>query len=304
MIRKLYPLRCCQIRSIEDKKHNYHYKDDAKISFFCDECGNTDLIKDPSRGELICKCGLSALVDKKKIKVPDETTDYLTFKDWRMFLNDLIGCCGLAGMWHLIMLWTKQGGKLANITDKNVEEAYEKFGYDPNNPSTDKGVILRNVLKYWKKYGFKDADGILHKIAAYARVNFTDHDEVKLAQYLFSGLYMGFKVPKFVMKLFDEGKIWDVQNTDTDIEGLHCVTPTGYGKYKKEGTASVVGVEKEGVWVITWGKAVFMTWAFLDRYVDELWVVFDTEMLDNSKSPDGFDSIQLNILLNKIAAEA
>jgi len=47
-----------KIPSITDKQHNYHFKDDDKISFFCDECGNTDLIKDPSRGELICKCGL------------------------------------------------------------------------------------------------------------------------------------------------------------------------------------------------------------------------------------------------------
>ena len=241
---------------------------------------------------------LSVLVDKKKITYPESTDDYKTFTDWRMFLNDLIGCCGLAAVWHLVMLWTKQGGKEVNITDKNVEESYEKFGYDPNDPSTDKGVVLRDVLKFWKKYGFKDADGKIHKIGAYARVNFTDHEEVKLAQYLFSGLYMGFNVPKFFMLLFQSGQlIIDNQNTNTEIEGGHCVIPTGYGPIV------IKKVTKEGIWVITWGVAVFITWEFWDRWVDECWVVFSPEMLDNNKSPDGFDSTQLLKLLKQIGSD-
>jgi hypothetical protein len=235
---------------------------------------------------------LKDYIDKDVLPTPpDSTNDYTAFVDWLMFLNDTLGCCGIAGLYHLLMLWIKQGGKIPEIEDANVLKVYEDIsGYNPDDPSTDVGVNLRDVLSYWKNTGVPDKNGILHKIGAYVLLNRLDHLEVKIAQYLFSGLYIGFNVPAFVMKLAQQGKLyWDVQDTDIDIEGGHCVIPAGYGKF----TLQVVSVSKEGVYFISWGKVYFMTWDFWDTYVDEVWCILDEEFLNNGKSPDGFDLTQL-----------
>jgi hypothetical protein len=111
-----------------------------------------------------------------------------------MFLNDQIGCCGISEIYHLLMLWLKQGGKTPEIEDANVLGVCEKIsGYDPNDPNSDVGVNLRDVLKYWKNIGIPDKSRVLHKIAAFVQLNIKDHDEIKIAQYLLNGLYMGFK---------------------------------------------------------------------------------------------------------------
>lgn len=234
---------------------------------------------------------LARYIDKTVLPTPPKNTnDHETFSDWLMLLNDQIGDCGIAGVYHLIKLWSEQGNKEFEFTDDQVLEIYRIIsGYDPSDPSTDVGVYLRDVLQYWKKTGVPDKDGNLNKIAAYALLDQKDHEEVKIAQYLFSGLYIGFEVPAFAMDAFSEGKIWDVQDYNNNVEGGHCVDPMGYGKP----SAMVTGADKEGVYVITWGAVQFMTWEFWDEYVDECWCVFNELFLDNDKSPDGFNSNQL-----------
>jgi hypothetical protein len=239
---------------------------------------------------------LADYIDKTVLPTaPKSTDDYKTFVDWLIFLNDQIGCCGISGIYHLLMLWIKQSGNNPEIEDANVLGVYEKIsGYNPNDPNSDVGVILRDVLKYWKNEGIPDKNGILHKIAAFVKLNIKDHNEIKIAQYLLSGLYIGFNVPAYAMQQFEKGQIWDVQTKNANIEGGHCVVPTGYG------TIIILKVTKDGVWVITWGKVQFMTWAFWDKYVDEAWAVLDTEFLTNGKSPDGFNLTQLQADLKKL----
>jgi hypothetical protein len=244
---------------------------------------------------------LKTLLNREKLPTaPASTNDYSLIKIWLMLLNNIIGCCAVAGPYHLLMLWCKQAGKVLKITDENIKFVYSKIsGYDPTDPTSDVGCVLRDVLKYWKNVGIPDANGVLHKIAAFARLNQLDHEEIKLAQYLFSGILIGFQVPKYAMDQFDKGMIWDVQLQNNEIIGGHCVAPTGYGKCKP--TGNVVKIIKEGLFVVTWGKVQFMTWAFWDKSVDEAWVIFDKEMLKNDLSPDGFDSNKLVNYLNQLA---
>ncbi len=237
---------------------------------------------------------LKDLIDKTILpKPPVSTNDFTLFVDWLMFLNDQLGCCGIAGAYHLLMAWIKQAGKTPDITDAQILQIYEIIsGYNPNDPNSDVGINLRDLLKYWKNVGLPDANGKIYKIAAFAKVGQLDHEEIKIAQYLFSGLYIGFMVPNYAMKQFTKGQIWDKIGSDQSADEGHCVVPTGYGKIKKW-KLQVLKVTKEGVYVITWGTVQFMSWAFWDQFVDEVWVIFDPIFLDNDKSPDGFDSEQL-----------
>ena len=244
---------------------------------------------------------LSDYIDKTVLPTPPTSTDdFKTFDNWLMFMNDSIGDCAVAGPIHLLMLWLKQGGKNVIFTDQNALKTYQAIsGYDPSDPNSDVGCNLRDVLKYWKNIGIPDSKGNLHKIGAFVQLNQADHQEIKIAQYLLSGLDIGFNVPAYAMTQFEKGQIWDVQTKNANIEGGHCVVPTGYGKYPNA-SGNVAKVTKDGVWVITWGKAQFMTWAFWDKYVDESWGVLDPEFLNNGKSPDGFDLANLQADLKKL----
>ena len=241
---------------------------------------------------------LARYIDKTVLPTPPESTnDYEAFTDWGMFLNDQIGDCAIAGPIHMLMLWLTQGGKKPEFVDQNALETYEAIsGYVPGDEDTDVGCQLRDVLKYWKNVGIPDAQGVRHKIGAFVQLNLKDHEEVKVAQYLFSALDIGFLVPAYAMTQFQEGKPWDVQTKNNKIKGGHCVIPTAYGAIK------ILKITKEGLWVITWGKAQFMTWKFWDKYVDEAWVILDTEFLKNGKSPDGFDLKTLQADLKAIDA--
>lgn len=230
---------------------------------------------------------------------PASTNDYKSFKNWLMFLNDQIGCCAVAGPVHLLMLWLQQADNETDFSDRNVLEVYRKIsGYDPNDPNTDVGCVLRDVLLYWKNEGIPDSKGVLHKIGAFAQLDQLDHEEIKIAQYLFSGILIGFQVPKYAMEQFDKGMIWDVQLQNNELIGGHCVAPTGYGKCKP--SAQVIKIIKEGLFVVTWGKVQFMTWEFWNKHVDEAWVIFDEEFLKDGKSPDGFDKDKLLAHLKKL----
>jgi hypothetical protein len=228
---------------------------------------------------------LARYIDKTVLPTPPESTnDYEAFVDYGMFLNNSIGDCAVAGPIHMLMIWLTQGGKKPEFVDDNALKTYEAIsGYVPGDESTDVGCSLRDVLKYWRKVGIPDKNGVMHKIGAFVQLNCKDHEEVKIAQYLFSAIDIGFMVPAYAMEQFQNGDIWDVQTKNSEIEGGHCVIPSGYG------TIKILKVTKEGLWVITWGKAQFMTWKFWDKYVDEAWAILDTEFLKNGKSPDGFD---------------
>ncbi|WP_048188040.1 C1 family peptidase [Methanobacterium paludis] len=242
---------------------------------------------------------LAAYIDKTVLPTPpDSTNDYEAFTDWGMFLNDKIGDCAIAGPLHMLMLWLTQGGKTPEFTDANALEAYSAIsGYDPKTGENDNGCMLRDVLKYWKNTGIPDKNGVRHKIGAFVQLDQADHEEIKIAQYLFSALNIGFLVPAYAMEQFEKGEPWDVQTKNASIEGGHCVIDAGYGKLtskkRLEAVVRIVKITKEGIWVITWGKKQFMTWKFWDKYVDEAWCVLSEEFLVNGKSPDGFDLKQL-----------
>lgn len=241
-----------------------------------------------------------AMVQIAMPKVPTVTDDYKSVKAFLMYLNDQLGCCGIAGAFHMVNIWLAQAGINYDVFDDNcVINTYEKIGgYNPNDPNSDQGIILRNALIYWKTKELKDKKGKLHKIDLFSLLDVKNKDEIKLAMYLFSTIYIGFVVPQYFIDQFNQGiRYFDVQTKNIKKIGGHCVNSGGYGPYDnkqlKKTPMKVVGVTKEGVYVITWGIVVFLTWEFWFKYVDEAWVVFSEEFLKNGKSPDGYTLAQL-----------
>jgi hypothetical protein len=65
----------------------------------------------------------------------------------------------------------------------------------------------------------------------------------------------------------------------------------------------VVAFDRKGLWVVTWGELLHMTWAFWNVYVDEAYaIVAQDQMNGGGISPLGLDIDALERLLSNAAA--
>lgn len=193
---------------------------------------------------------------------------------WGMLGNDQVGDCTCAGLAHKrIGDVYANAGRVLDVTTAETLKLYSAVtGYNPAEPSTDRGALCQDVLAYWHKHGF-----LGERPVAYARVDLANETEVRQAIALFGQLYCGFNVPSSAMDQFDAGRPWDVVR-GARIEGGHCVTIGAY--------------DAEGLTCVTWGETQRMTWRFFRTYFDEAWVVIGP---DDINPKTGADRAGLNL---------
>jgi hypothetical protein len=197
--------------------------------------------------------------------------------DWPMYLNDRVGDCTCAAVGHMIEAFTAYAqGAPVELTDQDVLWTYEAVtGYDPRDPSTDRGAYVQDVLAYWQATGVAG-----HRILAYAAVDVANLDEVRLAVDLFGAVDVGLQFPSSAMDQFNAGQPWDVVDGAT-VSGGHCVP---VGAYAADGSLTCV----------TWGRPQVMTEAFWRAYVDEAWIVITPDWVDaRGTDPQGLSLYQL-----------
>jgi hypothetical protein len=190
---------------------------------------------------------------------------------WGMLMNDTLGDCTIAGALHAIEAWGLNSGHPITFIDTDALDYYEIFdGYNPDDPSTDQGGVLLDVLNLWKKHGING-----HTMTAYASVNPANLDEVKQAIALFGPLYTGMNFPNSAM----DQQEWTVTD-DTSIDGGHCVVLIGYNE--------------TGPVAISWGALYQMTWEFFSAYFDEIYAAISPDWFNKSGvDPTGLNLAQL-----------
>lgn len=227
-----------------------------------------------------------------------------------MMLNDTLGDCTCATIGHMVQTWTAECGAEVILPDEAILEAYEAFcGYDPKDPSTDEGGIELDVLNGWRKLGVAG-----HTIAAYVALQIQPSQSLQAAMpssmwrkleeqfegffgkkkatpramlpelarqlkqgvYFFGGVYIGVELPKTAQ----EQETWDVVSVDGDG------APGSWGGH----AIPIVGYDEEFFYVITWGKVLKVTPAFLAEYLSEAYICVSHDMVGpNGKSPAGLD---------------
>ena len=212
--------------------------------------------------------------------IPPESCDWTAkvTQPWGMLLNDTQGDCTCAAAAHLIDLWTANTMAETLIADTDVLAAYEAFcGYNPADPSTDRGGVEINVLNQWRQMGIAG-----HKIGAYASINPLNVSHIKLAISIFGGVYVGIALPASV-----QGQsTWNVISDGLSGAG----TPGSWGGH----AVPIVAYDADGLTCITWGQPLKMSWAFWTAYVDEAYAIISNDFLNGSAvTPSGFNLAQL-----------
>lgn len=216
--------------------------------------------------------------------------------DLGMMRNDRIGLCTCAGAAHLVQVWTAlHGGAEVTISDDDVEDAYKAItlqvngrAYDPADPSTDTGLTLLDVLKYWRKVGIGG-----HKIGAFAKISHNDLDEIRAAGRAFGGLYTGAMLPISAQR--EIGGTWTADpgpDGEPGSWGGHCMALVA-GAARADGGGDVK--------YVTWGKRQDADMAWVAEYADEMYAIISQDWIDGTRpAPSGLDLAALTAYLGQL----
>lgn len=194
-----------------------------------------------------------------------------------------IGDCAVAMAGNLDRAWLP--GQPPRISLAAVLSAYTIVsGYDPAQPASDTGAIISDVLALWTSVGAGGIGGDV--LAAFAEIDHSSPYHLQLAVDLFGGAVIGVNLP--VSAQGEE--TWEVRGPgpfegedEPGSWGGHCVCAVGYGA--------------TGITVVSWGKLMFASWAWLAAYMDEAWAVVSADF----QAPPGVDLVGLRAELARVA---
>jgi hypothetical protein len=178
--------------------------------------------------------------------------------------NDRWGnCVKVAEANEIIRLERLEQRRTLAITEQLVVDAYKaQTGALMPGDANDHGLVMLQNLREWRKTGFV-VKSRTYDIAAFGELDPHDSQMLRAAVFLLHGVQFGFALPKAAQNM---GDVWDYRDgTSGDWRpgswGGHAV----FSKRYDEG----------GMEVLTWGKRVYVTNAFIERYADEAWAVVD-----------------------------
>lgn len=198
------------------------------------------------------------------------------------------GDCAWAGPAHEHMLLAKNlNHPVPVFNGKIVVGEYSAYcGFVPTSGANDNGSNLHEVAQWRATKGIKDATGGTHKIGMYLFGEPKNITELLEMAYFMQAAGIGIEFPESADDQFGEGKIW------TPVSGAQIVG----GHY-----IPVVGSAQAGqVTFITWAKRTLMSYAFYNKYNDEIYGYVTPEAISSVTGKDfhGFDPAHLEEYLH------
>lgn len=241
---------------------------------------------------------LSALISGQTLPPPPPSVDYTKAMPGNlgMMLNDRLGDCTCAAVYHAIQVWSFNAQKKIDTEpDSDVEKLYIlACGYNPRVGGEGPGGNEQHVLTYVLKHGAPTGPTAKgrHKIAAFVEVDQRNTDDVKRTISDCGLAYIGFNVPAYLVPPPPAvpPSVWDVQTDNASIVGGHAVVLAGY--------------DANGARVISWGSYYTMTWAFFAKYVDEVYAIADPDWIEaGGKTPGGVTLDELEVQMKALSEE-
>jgi hypothetical protein len=189
---------------------------------------------------------------------------------WGMLANDKIGDCVIAMMLHSIEDFHLDAGTLPPaFTDADAISIYSAItGYNPSDPSSDRGTDESAAMRHWESPGLQMTDNGSHTIVATVAVDPTNLNECRIAIDEFVDLQIGIALPVTAQGQTEWTVVGDGKNGNSapGSWGGHGIP---YREYDAE-TFSC----------ITWGAELLLTVPFHQDYAQEAHVVVTQEMLN------------------------
>jgi len=188
---------------------------------------------------------------------------------WGMLANDTIGDCVIAMMLHSIEDFHLDAGTpVPAFTDQDAISIYSAItGYDPSDPSSDRGTNESTAMRFWERRGLETSDGAHHKIVATVAVDPSNLDECRIAIDEFVALQIGIALPKTAQGQQEWTVVGDGKTGDSapGSWGGHGIP---YREY-----------DAESFKCVTWGAELLLAVPFHQDYAQEAHVVVTQEML-------------------------
>lgn len=177
--------------------------------------------------------------------------------------NDDYGDCVMATRANqLLRLERVETRRTVPITDKEVIDKYFEL-----TGGADDGLNMLDTNVDWRKKGWDiptHAGTRHYSIEAFGELNARNRKQLRQGVYFLHGVQFGFNLPISAQAQTDQG-YWDVTtgpDSGAGSWGGHAVFSYAY--------------DFENMYVITWGKKVRVTNAFIEKYCDEAWAVVDS----------------------------
>lgn len=209
------------------------------------------------------------------ISYPAQIDHLSQFLGWNMLDNDRYGDCVPVAIANSIALTTTvlSGSTVYPSLDQVL--AFYK-SQNPGFPTQDDGMVIQDALSYLVTTGLGGK-----KALAFAKVDITNHAEVKAAIAIFGFGILGINVQTINQSQFDQGRPWDY-NPASPVEGGHAILGGGESS---DPTREIN--------FVTWGAETAFTDLFWKHQVEEFWVVIYPEHLGTRQFLEGIDSAKL-----------
>jgi hypothetical protein len=230
---------------------------------------------------------LAKYLELDKLPVPPTAKSW-TAPPYPVFANDSVGDCTCAAAGHATLTWMRHTPEPdRKVSTDQILSAYAAVsGWDPEDPSTDRGAVELDVLNYWRRKGIAG-----HKIGGYVAVDPGKATHVRLAIDLFGGIYIGAALPLTARDQIEAGEPWK------PVHSAHGADePGSWGGH----AMFVPAYTSQSLVAITWGREQRMSWLWWGRYVDEAYAILSSDFLSQGKSPDGIDVATLRYDLSSL----
>jgi len=191
-----------------------------------------------------------------------------------MLGNDQVGNCVIAAVLHFIQIANANAGRVVTFTTEQAIQLYSDVtGYNPSDPSTDRGTAWTAMLEYWRTKGVYG-----HFIKAWAAFDYTDPVAYSQAIDIFEAALIGIQVTGSMEKQFAAHKPCAAPFKG-GVKGGHGVPVAGYGS--------------KGRRCVTWNSLWDMA-PEADKQIDEAYVVVTDDVLNKLyQTPLGINATAL-----------
>jgi hypothetical protein len=191
-----------------------------------------------------------------------------------MWGNDKWGdCVKVAQANQILRLERIEQRRTMKISTADVVNEYKKqTGAKLPSDENDTGLVMLDNNKLWRSQGFHHARphtaARSYTIAMFGELEPNDRSALRAACFLLHGLQFGFSLPLSAQQM-TENRMWNFNPAANKGAFWKAGSWGGHAVFSKS-------YNNHGFEVLTWGKKVFVTNSFIEKYCDEVWVIVDS----------------------------